>query len=37
MLDALPLTGSLSQGNLHDNYQGTGGSSGIKDIKELLN
>ena len=32
MLEGSPLTGSLSQGSLYDNYFGNGGSSAIKDL-----
>ena len=35
MLEGSPLTGSLSQGTLYDNYVGTGGASAIKDFNLL--
>ena len=35
MFEGSPLTGSLSQGTLYDNYVGTGGASAIKDFNLL--
>ena len=35
MFESSPLTGSLSQGTLYDNYVGIGGASALKDLNLL--